>query len=33
VKKLGIHAERAAPYILLNGKRVDRQIALFEIHQ
>jgi predicted DNA-binding helix-hairpin-helix protein len=28
IKKLGILAERAAPYILLDGKRVDKQLAL-----
>ena len=28
IKKLGILAERAAPYILLDGKQADKQLAL-----
>ncbi|HNH25406.1 MAG TPA: helix-hairpin-helix domain-containing protein, partial [Anaerolineales bacterium] len=29
LKKLGIIAERAAPYVLLDGKRLASQLALF----
>ncbi len=29
IKKLGIVAERAAPYVLLNGKRTPRQLTFF----
>jgi predicted DNA-binding helix-hairpin-helix protein len=29
LKKLGIIAERAAPYILFDGKKVIQQLALF----
>jgi predicted DNA-binding helix-hairpin-helix protein len=31
LKKLGIHAERAAPFIMLKGQRPDRQLPLFSM--